>query len=256
MSDTPSRSDGGLGPYHLGRRSWYLGRHLGHLHEARNVETGAFGMVLTPDKATAWPSRTAWTVRVTSGVLPPFLSLEVEHAPDARAPTLLELTLAFDQLMGTLGNLRSQQDREDVQAHLDRKPQGSWPGRRLARGPRLLAGVAVAAGLASLALWPRSPESTDTNQAPEMPGAALAEPVAFIDRQEPPFPFIAYPMPETPFKEQQKPPCLKGTEVEIRGGCWVQLKQDAPCPKSTAELEGKCYMPVRKKDPLPSSLQP
>ena len=48
MGDTPSRTDVRLGPYHLGNRSWYLGRHLGHL-----------------------------------------------------------LTLAFDQLTATLGNLRS-----------------------------------------------------------------------------------------------------------------------------------------------------
>ena len=255
MGDTPSGRNDRLGLYHLGHRSWYLGRHLGHLHAAHNLQTGAFGVVLTPDKASAWPPRTAWTARVTSAVAPPSLSLEVEPAPDARPPSLLELTLAFDQLVGTLGNLRSQQDRDDVQAHLDRKPRGSWRGRLLSRGPRLLAG-AVVAGLGLLALWPRAPEFPETQQAPEVAEAALDEPVAFINLQEPPFPFIGYPMPEKPFKEQEKPPCLKETTVEIRGGCWVQLKADAPCPKSTAEFEGKCYMPVRKKDPLPSTLQP
>jgi hypothetical protein len=254
MGDTPSRTEGRLGSYHLGNRSWYLGKHLGHLHTARNVETGAFGVVLTPDKASAWPPRTAWTARVTSTVSPSSLSLEVEPAPDARPPSLLELTLAFDQLVGTLGNLRSQQDRDDVQAHLDRKPRGSWRGRLLSRGPRLLAGLAMGAGLALLALWPRSLEFTQTQQTPEVAG--VDEPVAFINLQEPPFPFIGYPMPEKPFKEQEKPPCLQGTTVEIRGGCWVTLEQRAPCPKSTAEFEGKCYMPVRKKDPLPSTLQP
>jgi hypothetical protein len=256
MGDTPSGSDVRLGPYLVGSRSWYLGRHLGHLHVAHNLQTGAFGVVVTPDKASAWPQRLPWTMRVTSSVEPCFLSVEVEPAPDARPPSLLELTLVFDQLVGTLGNLPTQQDRDDVQAHLDQKPRGAWRGRLLAHGPPLLAGVAVAAGLALLTLRLRSPEPTDPNQAPEMPGVDRAEPVAFIDMEEPPFPFIGYPMPETPFKEQQKPPCLEGTAVEIRGGCWVQLKQDAPCPKSTAEFEGKCYMPVRKKDPLPSTLQP
>ncbi len=256
MGDTPSRTDGRLGTYLVGNRSWYLGRHLGHLHAAHNVQTGAFGVVMTPDKASAWPPRTPWTMRVTSSVAPSFLSVEVEPAPDARPPSLLELTLAFDQLTATLGNLRSQQDRDDVQAHLDRKPRHSWSGRLRSHGPRLLAGVAVATGLAVLVLWPRAPEPTDTNQAPEMPGVDFEEPVAFINRQEPPFPFIGYPMPTTPFKEQQKPPCLEGTEVEIRGGCWVTLEKRAPCPRSTAEFEGKCYMPVRKKDPLPSTIQP
>ncbi|WP_309896595.1 protein kinase [Archangium sp.] len=253
MGDTPSRGNDRLGPYHLSNRSWYLGRQLGHLHAAHNLQTGAFGVVMTSDKASAWPLRTAWTARVTSTVSPSSLSLEVEPAPDARPPSLLELTLAFDHLVGTLGNLRSQQDRDDVQAHLDRKPRGSWRGRLLSRGPPLLAGVAMGAGLALLVLWLRSPEP---QQALEVAEATLDEPVGFIDMEEPPFPFIGYPMPETPFKEQQKPPCLKGTAVEIRGGCWVTLEQRAPCPKSTAEFEGKCYMPVRKKDPLPSTLQP
>jgi len=180
MGDIPSRTEGRRGSYHLGHRSWYLGKHLGHLHTARNVETGA---------------------------------------------------------------------------HLDRKPRGSWRGRLLAHGPRLLAG-AVVAGLVLLALWPRAPALPETQQAPAVAEAALDEPVAFINLQEPPFPFIGYPMPEKPFKEQEKPPCLQGTTVEIRGGCWVTLEQRAPCPKSTAEFEGKCYMPVRKKDPLPSTLQP
>jgi hypothetical protein len=44
--------------------------------------------------------------------------------------------------------------------------------------------------------------------------------------------------------------------VEIRGACWYQGKQDAPCPKGTAEYEGKCYMPVRAKKPEPRSLKP
>ena len=256
MGDTPSQSNDKRGPYLVGNRSWYLGRHLGHLHAAHNLQTGAFGVVLSPDQATAWSSHSAWTARVTSAVAPSFLSVELEPAPDGRAPSRLELMLAFDRLMGALGNLHDQKDRDEVQAHLDRKPRGAWRGRLLARGPRLLAGVAVATGLALLTLWSRSPEPPDTNQAPEMAGIDFEEPVAFINRQEPPFPFIGYPMPEKPFKEQQKPPCLEGTEVEIRGGCWVVLEQRAPCPKSTAEFEGKCYMPVRKKDPLPSTLQP
>ncbi|HYO58309.1 protein kinase [Archangium sp.] len=257
MGDTPSWSNGRLGPYHVGRRYWEVGTHLGRLHEANNVQTGAFAVVLTPGQEAAWPPRTAWTVRITSGVLPPFLSLEVEHAPDAKTPALHELTLTFDQLTGTLGGLRPQ-DRADVHAHLTRQPWGSWPGRPRARWPWLLAGaaVAVAAGLVLLAPWPRSPEPPEMQRSPEVAGVALEEPVAFVDMQEPPFPFIGYPMPDAPFKEQRKPPCLKGTEVEIRGGCWVTLEQRAPCPKSTAEHEGKCYMPVRKKDPEPRSLQP
>ncbi|WP_269770184.1 hypothetical protein [Cystobacter fuscus] len=44
--------------------------------------------------------------------------------------------------------------------------------------------------------------------------------------------------------------------MEIRSACWYQGKQDAPCPKGTAEYEGKCYMPVRANQPEPRSLEP
>jgi len=67
---------------------------------------------------------------------------------------------------------------------------------------------------------------------------------------------LGYPLPSTPIKGQQKPPCLEGTSVEINGGCWVTLEQRAPCPRSTAEHQGKCYMPVRDPPPEPRSLQP
>ncbi|HEX8822767.1 MAG TPA: hypothetical protein VF794_22770 [Archangium sp.] len=258
MGDTPLWSGGRLGPYQVGRRSWDLGRHLGRLHEAHNVETGAFAVVLIPVPEDPGPQCSDWTMHIRVGVLPSFVAVEVEQAPDAEAPALHELTLTFDSLKGALGTLYHRQDRADVHAHLTQKPRSSWPGRLLTRGPWLLAGagVGVAAGLALLALWPRFPEPTQTQPSPEVAGVALEEPVAFINRQEPPFPFIAYPMPEAPFKEQQRPPCLKGTEVEIRGGCWVTLEHRPPCPKSTAEFEGKCYMPTRKKDPVPSSLRP
>ncbi len=256
MSDTPWRSGGRLGPYLVGRRSWNLGEGLGRLHEAHNLETGAFAVVLAPGRVETWRSHTAWTVRATSGVQPPFVAVEVELAPDAEAPAFHELPLTFDLLTGVMGHVRTR-DRADVHTHLTRRPRGAWPRRLLARGPWLLAGagVAVAAGLA-LTLWPRPPESTETQQSPAVAEAALDEPIVFSDQEDSAPQVIGYPMPDEPFKEQMRPPCLKGTAVEIRGGCWVTLEARPPCPRSTAEYEGKCYMPVRKKDPPPTSLQP
>ncbi len=255
MSDTPGWSGSRLGPYRVGRRSWYINRALGRLHEAHNLETGAFAVVLEPGKE-AWLARSTWTVRITSGEHPPFSALEVESAPDAEPPAFHDLPLVFDQLKGTLGNLHGE-DRTDVYAHLIRKPRGAWPGRLLARWPWLLAGagVAVAAGLA-LTLGSRPPEPPKTKQPLQVAEAALDEPVVFGNRQDALPLVVGYPMPDGPFKEQMKPPCLKGTEVEIRGGCWVTLEARPPCPRSTAEYEGKCYLPVRKKDPPPTSLQP
>ncbi|HYO51702.1 hypothetical protein [Archangium sp.] len=256
MGDTPSWSGGRLGPYLVGRRSWESDAELGRLHEAHNVETGAFAVVLEPGRVETWRSDTAWTVRATSGVSPQFFAVEVELAPDAEAPAFHELPLTFDLLKGVLGSLPTR-DRAKVYAHLTRKPRGAWPRRLLARWPWLLAGagIAVTAGLA-LTLWPRPPEPAETKWSPEMAEAAFDEPIVFANKQDTLPQVIGYPMPDGPFKEQQKPPCLKGTEVEIRGGCWVTLEARPPCPRSTAEFEGKCYIPVRKKDPPPSSLQP
>ncbi|HYO58315.1 hypothetical protein [Archangium sp.] len=48
---------------------------------------------------------------------------------------------------------------------------------------------------------------------------------------------------------------LAGAAVAVAAGL-VLLAPWPRSPKSTAEHEGKCYMPVRKKDPEPRSLQP
>jgi hypothetical protein len=240
----------------VGKRSWDLGAHLGRLYEAHNLETGAFAVVLAPGRADTWCSGSAWTVRATSGVFPPCVAIEVEYASAAEAPAVHDLPLMFDLLKGTLGHLRPK-DRMDVHAHLTRKPRGAWSRRLLAHGPWLLAGagVAVAVRLA-LAFWPRPPEPAGTQRSPRVAEAVLDEPIAFTAGRDAAPRGIGYPMPETPFKQQQKPPCLKGTEVEIRGGCWVTLEARPPCPRSTAEYEGKCYFPVGKKEPPPTSLQP
>ncbi|WP_276203642.1 transposase [Hyalangium minutum] len=101
----------------------------------------------------------------------------------------------------------------------------------------------------------------ERSEAPQ--AAASTEPMKektprgdFADRQGP-FPEgIAYPMPEKPFKEQSKPPCVEGREEEVRGGCWIPHAKTAPCSRGTAELQGKCYVPVKKPDPAPTSVQP
>jgi len=78
----------------------------------------------------------------------------------------------------------------------------------------------------------------------------------FTDGQDLSTPAIAYPMPETPFKEQRKPPCAEGLEVEVRGGCWIRHERAAPCHPRSAEYQGRCYVPVKKPDPQPRSVQP
>ena len=71
---------------------------------------------------------------------------------------------------------------------------------------------------------------------------------------------IAYPLPAKPFSDQAKAPCLprKG-ELEINGGCWLELAKRPPCYEDHAEYQGKCYVPVaaRSRKPRePQSIHP
>lgn len=256
MGDTPKWSGGKLGPYHLRKRYRNTGSEVGRIYEAYNVETGAFALVVRPGRAGTWGPRTPWTARVTADAAHPFLALEVEHAPRAEALALPELTRMFIRLSGALACV---DERADTGAHLNQKPLPRPPRRAASRGKwqRLGLGAlaAVALALTAVALWPHSPRSTD-KWSPGEAGAVRNEPVAWVDLQDDSQPGIGYPMPSAPFKGQRQPPCLKGTEVELHGGCWVLLEAKAPCPRSTAEFDGKCYMPVRQKPPEPRSLQP
>ena len=116
-----------------------------------------------------------------------------------------------------------------------------------------LGGVALVMGLL---LWSRTPAPKDATLDEGEVETVSGESVSWVDLAASTRPIIGYPLPSKPFKGQHKPPCTEGAEVEINGGCWAQLKQDAPCPRTTAEHQGKCYMPVRDPPPEPRSLRP
>ncbi len=254
MGDTPSWSGGKLGPYHMGRRYRDTGADLGRIYAAHNVETGATALVLTPGRLDEWRGRGGWSVRATEGASPPYLALEVEHAPRDGASTLQELTLMLHRLAGALARV---EDRKDANAHLTREPLPRPAESKASRKHWLRAGVGTlaAAALAAVTvmLWPRSPEPTGVKHSAGLAAEAMDEASTWVDRQDTTPMLIGYPMPDGPLKGQMKPPCLKGTEVEIRGGCWVTMEQRAPCPKGSAEHQGKCYVPVREKTPEPRS---
>jgi hypothetical protein len=256
MGDTPFWSGGRLGPYSVGRRYRDVGADLGRIYEAHNVETGALAVVLTPGRGEAWCPGATWTVRATSGAVPPFVAIEVEHAPGADS-ALHELTLMLHRLAGALARI---EDRPDARAHLTREPLPSRPQRTETRRRWLLAGAgmvtAVGLTLALLTFRSLPPEPSETTQASTVAEAALEEEFTFIDGEDTTLPFIGRPMPDGPLKGQKRPPCLQGVQVEIRGGCWITMEQRAPCPKTTAEYEGKCYVPVTARPPEPRSLQP
>ena len=86
----------------------------------------------------------------------------------------------------------------------------------------------------------------------------MAEGPVFIRSSDEPAAVIqGFPMPNKPFEGQKKPPCdaLVG-EVELRGGCWLELTRRPPCPKGAAEYQGKCYVAVGTAPRAPTSIGP
>lgn len=67
---------------------------------------------------------------------------------------------------------------------------------------------------------------------------------------------IGVDLPARPLDGQRRPPCAKG-EVEIRGGCWGELKLRPPnCLERSYEWRGGCYMPIMLTPPPANSDQP
>ncbi|ATB29112.1 hypothetical protein [Melittangium boletus] len=249
MSDNSDWKGRRIGPYEVGERYLDVPEDEGQLYEAHHVETGEPALVVMPGTGEAWRTRTPWSAQTTSFTEPECLVLHPERAAQTKTPSIHELTLGHMRVAGALASLDGQ---PDAQAHFTREFRP--PARRQGmRWGAACAGVAVVAGLA-LMLWPRAPVQT-SREVSERIQAALKEPTHFADRQDSP-PIIGYAMPEKPFKEQATPPCIPVAEVEIRGGCWVPHKLDAPCPSGSAEYQGHCYYPVKKKDPQPRSVEP
>ncbi|HYO72544.1 MAG TPA: hypothetical protein VEU33_41375 [Archangium sp.] len=163
---------------------------------------------------------------------------------------------------------------EEVRAHLTGGAVSTWRrwvGRmkRLLRSPRglLIAGLtAIALGALLLSHLPGDSTGSDSQkQASTGVGPlAVTEPKAptLVDLDPSDVPAITYPLPARPFSDQAKAPCFpKSGEVEINGGCWVELAKRPPCYENQAEHQGKCYMPVsakshEKKRREPHSVQP
>ncbi|QRO01519.1 hypothetical protein JRI60_22110 [Archangium violaceum] len=243
-----------LGPFQLGRRCKHAAAELGHIHEARNVETGASSLVMMPGPRRV--PRKNWQVRISFQTRPPFFALEMEQAP--ASGSLAELANLLTLLLAGLDAVRR---NARTRAHLTREPTCPW-----LRRPQVKA--LAAAGLAVLALgggfWlgTGAPSMDSPTPPPSTPGlgewADAGFPPSFlIDGAERTPTGIAYPLPDKPFASQLRPPCrTKADHVAINGGCWVALERRPPCDEEQAEHQGKCYLPVMKAPRPPQSLSP
>ncbi|MGZ3458281.1 MAG: hypothetical protein ACXU86_07190 [Archangium sp.] len=246
MTATTKNKGRRLGAFQLGRRCKHAAAELGHIHEARNVETGTSALVMMPGTRSTWTPtpKKNWQVRASFQVTPPFIALEVERAPGSGRledlVNLLTLVLAALDAVGSSASMR---------AHLTREPMWRWMRR-----PPLKA--LAAAALAMLALsggfWlgtGNRPMSSPTppHSAPvigELADAGLQSSF-LVDGEVQGSTGISYPLPDKPFSNQAKPPCItKRDEIAINGGCWVEIARRPPCHDEQAEYMGKCYLPV------------
>ena len=244
MSDKAEWKGGRIGPYEIGKRYPGITEDEGRLYEARHVGTGEPALAVMPGTEEEWRTSQPWDVRTTHSTRPEALLIHPRRRPGQRAPGLHELALGYIRAAAALSLLDARDDAQDLFS------RGSTPPR--SRSPALRWGLACASVALSLVLvfllWPREPESGSLT--------VVLEPFVFAKALDPALNTIAYPMPEVPFKGQSKPPCTEGRDVEVRGGCWIRLETKAPCPKGSAELDGRCYVPVQKPDPIPTSVKP
>ena len=252
MSDEREWKGQRIGPYQLGARYPDVPEDECRLHEAHHLETGEPALAVIPASGEDWRLPTPWSLRTTNFPDPGVLVVDVESSSHSPGPTPHELTLGAIRVSDALASLDA---RGDDQVRFARKSSVRARHGRACWGFAGV-GLVLVAGLA-LMLQRGSSELSQARlphdeEIPWLPD----EPTSFINGKSGDFPAIAYPMPQKLFKGQRRAPCLEGTEVEIRGGCWVQHTKNAPCPRGTAEYEGKCYVPVKVEDPEPNAIQP
>ena len=256
MTTTRKKKGKRLGPLQLGKRCKHAAAELGHIHEARNVETGAPALAMMPGPRPTWTLKRIWQVRASFQATPPFIYLEVERAPASgrltELATLLTLLAAALDAVGSNARMR---------AHLTREPMGRWmrplPLKALAAmglAVLVLGGGFWLLGTGSRELAPPTPPPS-TSGLGELADAGPRSPVLVDGKPRSPT-GIAYPLPDKPYSTQVRPPCRsKAIHVAINGGCWVELAVRPPCEDS-AEYEGKCYLPVMKAPRPPQSVSP
>jgi hypothetical protein len=254
MADKATWKGGRLGAFHLGRRYKDIGADLGRVYEAHDVHTGEPAVVVMPRQGADCEPTEAWQVRVSSHVAPPHVALVVEHAPSTgKVP---ELSAMLDLLTSAVERLEA---RDEVRTHLTRGPIGPWRrwtgrARRLLRSRWTLAATGLVTVAVAVAFWwpPPAPEIDDRMAlAGDATAHTMPPDATVVSGDGTLLAAIAYPMPDRPYSNQAKPPCRpQQGEVEINGGCWVEIVKRPPCV-GTFEYKGRCYAVVGERSPRP-----
>lgn len=118
---------------------------------------------------------------------------------------------------------------------------------RLSRLPLLPLAVGLALLLGGFVLWPR--------QGPQPPAGAVPAVWATDVAGHPPGAVrLGAQVPSKPFEGQKTPPCERGLERQVEGGCWVATEHKEPCPAGTYTHGGLCLLPVKRAERPPTSL--
>ncbi|WNG31772.1 hypothetical protein F0U62_28295 [Cystobacter fuscus] len=251
-----------MGPFHLVRRCEEVGPDLGLLYEARHVGTGTAALMLRLGEHVDWQPEGPWRVQLTCRPAPTRVTLEVKQAPSAARVTELANILVL-----MAASVERVENSTQVQAHLARGSAGfarQWAERARQLGSSWRGFAVAGLAVVTLGFWLH-----DVKDGGDAWTQTLAEPTTLTDIPEVNEPhlanvdelyegLIAYPLPAKPFKDQATAPCRpRAGEVEINGGCWVELAWKPPCTELQAEYQGKCYLPTsRKRDRLPQSSHP
>ena len=239
-----TKQDQGPWPFELLRRYDEVGPGLGRLYEARNAQTGSPALVFFPGDRVEWQPEGPWRAQLLYQPEPVCLTLDLEQAPEST-----DATDVVDSLVLMTAASQRAEDNPRFATHFARKLErrdGGWSARRALAG---LTVFALGFGGGCLLEGVRGHHSSRDVSKEEAP--------VYFNQREAGSAAISYPMPEKPFKSQALPPCnTSEMQVEINGGCWLELALKPPCSANYADHQGKCYIPVHKKEPLPQSNQP
>ncbi len=267
-------ADNGRGPYLYGRRVRALDVSLGRVYESHGPQ-GQPALLQVPTGESPPLALEPVQVLVTTYGGAGGVAVEVQGEPPAQG---VAAGAVRDALEAGVELVEALEHRPDVAGHLSRvrpraqlaqvlAPSVALQGQTAPSGPRPVhvrwLPELVAAVACGLLLWPQATVNVRVQEAPaeelvwDVPASPvdiqLTDIVYGASTREPMTIRRRLVIPNGPLEGQDTPPCRSPAKA-IRGGCWLQLKQDAPCPPNSAEHDGGCWVPIRGEERMPMSI--